>query len=116
MNAERPKPFEVVELRPFLPHAAENGHVELTELVLAAGADPNSRNPYGDVPLMYALTTEEFETARALLENGADPNLTKQFGMSTFAGATWRLRLCWPVAPAEGPSSMASSESWSPSW
>ncbi len=63
--------------------------------LLALGADPNSqdRRPKGFgrssgwTPLFVAIHHEQFESARVLLENGADPNLLTDQGLSAMAMA-----------------------------
>jgi hypothetical protein len=43
-------------------------------LLLKHGADPNTPNEFGKTPLMYAAQYNQLESARLLLEAGANPN------------------------------------------
>jgi len=46
------------------------------QLLLKAGFNPNQENDFGKVPLMYAAQYNQLETAKLLLDAGADPNAT----------------------------------------
>src|SRR5205807_1522822 len=55
--------------------AASNGDVEMTRLLIEAGADPNIEESVN--PLTYAILKQHFDVAKVLiLEGGADPDLT----------------------------------------
>lgn len=43
--------------------------------LLKEGANPNAVNAFGKTPLMHATQQNQIESARALLEHGADPNM-----------------------------------------
>jgi hypothetical protein len=47
---------------------------EALKYLLAQGLDPNVTNGFGKTPLMYAAQYDQLESARILLEAGADPN------------------------------------------
>jgi ankyrin repeat protein len=57
-----------------LHSAAQRGHKEIVELLLANGADVNVTNRWGQTPLHYAVVFRHEEVVRALLNAGADPN------------------------------------------
>lgn len=57
-----------------LSWAVDCGHAEMTELLLKHGANPNSANSAGRVPLHYACMGNNRRLVRILVENGADPN------------------------------------------
>ncbi len=65
-NGAHPTPFDVVYLKQ--PDLA-------TEAVIHHPAWLNQTNDQGVTPLMKAIADRSLECARALLENGADPNL-----------------------------------------
>jgi len=46
------------------------GHKELTELLLAKGADVNAKRGNGDTPLDWAILNEQLETANLLRKHG----------------------------------------------
>ena len=56
-----------------LADAVNQGDVEITNLLLEAGADPNQLAPSGDNPLLAAVTSRHLDLARRLLEAGAKP-------------------------------------------
>ncbi len=53
---------------------------ELIDLFIAAGADLNARNPYGETPLCIAASYGYTEIIDLLLEAGADPKATNAKG------------------------------------
>src|SRR6185503_12382986 len=48
--------------------------------LLKAGADPNTRNPEGETPLMAVARSGNVEAARLLVEARAEVNATETFG------------------------------------
>ncbi len=54
--------------------AVRRGHFEVTQALLAAGADPNVVDANKETPLHYAAGRALVETVRDLLAAGADPN------------------------------------------
>jgi ankyrin repeat protein len=66
-----------------LTQAVEDSQVARVRLLLEAGADPNARNYYGNLPLMCAEPTRRgFECARLLIERGADPSAENENGLT----------------------------------
>jgi uncharacterized protein len=57
-----------------LIHAARENSFEAAQALLAAGANPNQRDPNNIGPLMVAVTNAHWDMANLLLEKGADPN------------------------------------------
>ena len=68
-----------------LHHAAENGHVESTQLLLEAGAarDARDTNPEGHTPLLLAALRGHVGSVALLLEASAEADLA-----TVFEGAT----------------------------
>jgi len=63
--------------------AATHGDSVLAQDFLKAGANPNARDILGDVPLWYAeLGAPNIDTARVLLEHGADPTIRDNAGLT----------------------------------
>ena len=60
-------------LTPLLQAARQNS-VEAGIALLAAGADPNLKDPQGISPLRVAISNGHLDLAKHLLEAGADPN------------------------------------------
>lgn len=65
--------FEGVELP--LIHASIVGCVECAEILISAGADPNSQDWDGLSPLHYAAGEGQMGVAQLLIQHGADPSL-----------------------------------------
>lgn len=57
-----------------LHYAVRADDLELTRMLLRAGADPKHANRYGVTPLQLAAVNGSVAAATALLEAGADPN------------------------------------------
>lgn len=55
--------------------AATYGEVETVKVLLAAGADPNERNAFGENGIQWAAFWHHDETVRVLLDAGASPDL-----------------------------------------
>ena len=55
--------------------AAQKGHKEVAELLLANGADVNARNKYGDTPLHFAASAGSKDVVELLLAHGAEVNV-----------------------------------------
>jgi len=63
-----------------LLYAARSGCTRCVDAILDAGADVNRPNPDGVTPLMIAIDNFAFDTARVLLERGANPHLWDWWG------------------------------------
>lgn len=59
---------------------AAHGSHEILELLIKAGADPNARNFRGENALMLAASGNYYNSARVLLENGANMSLADNYG------------------------------------
>ncbi|HSC15806.1 MAG TPA: ankyrin repeat domain-containing protein [Gammaproteobacteria bacterium] len=66
-------------LTPLL-YAARAGCVACVKSILAAGESVDRPTPDGVTPLMLAIDNYEFDTAKALLEAGANPHLSDWWG------------------------------------
>ena len=61
--------------RPLLHHAAEGGHIECVELLLARGFDVNARDRLDDATALHWAASEGHNAlVRRLIEVGADPD------------------------------------------
>lgn len=65
-------------------HAAEQGDIELVHYHLKMGVDPNYQHPeYMTAALLEAIRKGHLEIAELLLQNGAKPDIVKDFGTET---------------------------------
>jgi hypothetical protein len=86
-------PLEGIDGAPTTPFEAPResmlnvalGHPEALEYLLERGANPNSANPFGKTPLMYAAQQNALAATEMLLAAGADPN----------AATTWPEDRCY---------------------
>lgn len=67
-----------------LHYAASNGHLAVMSLLLEHHAYIDAASPNGTTPLMMAARYGSFESAKLLLEAGADPSLKNELGLSAF--------------------------------
>ena len=75
-----------------LYEAVEDGHATIAEMLLEAGADANKK-PYGygkNSALMLAIIQKNNNLVKALLENGANTNVTDDNGWTPLAYAVER--------------------------
>ncbi|MEL6718666.1 MAG: ankyrin repeat domain-containing protein [Bacteroidota bacterium] len=65
-------------------HAAENGDLELVRYHLSTGIDPNYQHPeYSTGALLESVRKGHLDIVELLLENGAKPDIVKDFGTET---------------------------------
>ena len=62
-------------------YAAASSHSEPVQLLLAAGANPNHKSPFGDTPLMASATSGSFDDD--LFRAGADVNAQDSVGVTS---------------------------------
>ena len=72
-----------------LVDAVRRGDVQEVARLLAAGADPNVRDPDGDAPLHIAAEQCRADLAELLLKHGADPNAKNVRGETPLHRAVW---------------------------
>ena len=53
-----------------MQYAAGGSHKEIAELLIAADADVNAKDPYGETPLEMAILNEQLEIADFLRKHG----------------------------------------------
>eukprot|EP00928_Gymnodinium_smaydae_P080431 TRINITY_DN64122_c0_g1_i1.p1 TRINITY_DN64122_c0_g1~~TRINITY_DN64122_c0_g1_i1.p1 ORF type:complete len:575 (-),score=99.29 TRINITY_DN64122_c0_g1_i1:125-1849(-) len=85
-----------------LSEAAGGGQAEMVELLLAEGADPNSRGRYGRTPLWRAAFSGSEEATRELLRGGGDPREPDSEGVRPIAVANGpavrTILACWDTS------------------
>ena len=69
-------------MRPELERAAISGDVPALEAQLAAGADVDAKDRFGQTALMLAAHRGRMDLVQALLRHGADLNVTAKYGLS----------------------------------
>src|ERR1051326_564925 len=71
--------------RDALKQAIDAKDVAAVKAAIAAGADVNEQDEYGESPLMH---TSDPEIARALIAGGAKVDLANKYGMNALSSAT----------------------------
>jgi ankyrin repeat protein len=88
-----------------LLYAARAGCTRCVRSLLAAGADIDKPTPEGMTPLMIAIDNTSYDTARVLLDAGANPHVWDWYGRTALYVATdmssFRGRRPHPTAPSE---------------
>ncbi|MGH9592926.1 MAG: ankyrin repeat domain-containing protein, partial [Bryobacteraceae bacterium] len=64
-----------------LMYAAQEGSLDATRTLIAAGASLNLTDPDGTTALVLAIINGHYDTAALLAEKGADPNIADTAGM-----------------------------------
>ena len=65
--------------------AAGNGHLEIVELLLGAGASIDYENFYGETALVYACTNSHIQVMKVLIQRGAEVNVLTMLDQSLCA-------------------------------
>lgn len=68
--------------------AVWRGNLELTKLLISKGADLNTINKEGQNNLVLAVGADKDKIVKILVENGANPDIKDQMGMSAYGYAT----------------------------
>lgn len=88
-----------------LIYAARSGCTRCVRSLLAAGADIDQPTPEGMTPLMIAIDNTSYDTARVLLDAGANPHVWDWYGRTALYVATdmssFRGREPHPTASSE---------------
>jgi uncharacterized protein len=88
-----------------LLYAARSGCTRCVRSLLAAGADIDRPTPEGMTPLMIAIDNTSYDTARVLLDAGANPHVWDWYGRTALYVATdmssFRGRQPHPTASSE---------------
>jgi ankyrin repeat protein len=71
-----------------LVYAARSGCTRCVRSLLAAGADIDKPTPEGMTPLMIAIDNTSYDTARVLLDAGANPHVWDWYGRTALYVAT----------------------------
>ncbi len=72
-----------------LSHYSDKQNLEMAELLLEYGADPNWINPYGMTPLLIAVASDNTEMVCLLIKYSVDVNYNKD-GRSALSDARTR--------------------------
>jgi ankyrin repeat protein len=67
--------------------AARNGHLEIVQALLKAGASVNKANHLGETPLYIAAENGHVKIVRTLIEAGADVNVPDNKGLTPLQAA-----------------------------
>lgn len=66
--------------------AAQNGHFEIVQMLIAKGAELNVQNAKGNTPIHMAVGYDYYETAMLLIEAKADPLIKNTAGFAAKNG------------------------------
>lgn len=73
---------------PLLHYAGYYGYYEMLPILIDAGADINLKDEYGNTPLIAAMNEDiDIEVLQYMLENGADPTIANNDGVSALSFA-----------------------------
>ena len=88
-----------------LLYAARSGCTRCVRSLLAAGADIDKPTPEGMTPLMIAIDNQSYDTARLLLDEGANPHVWDWYGRTALYVAvdmgSFRGRMSHPASSSE---------------
>jgi len=73
--------------RTALVYAILEGHNEVAEFLIKAGADIEREDSTGDTPIIWAVRRNRVRLVSLLLDRGANPNHENEFGMSAITSA-----------------------------
>lgn len=82
MNPTARRTATPTTVQPEVERAAVSGDAPALEALLAAGADVNAKDRFGQTALMLAAHHGQLEAAATLLRHSANPDLTAKFGLS----------------------------------
>jgi ankyrin repeat protein len=85
-----------------LGHAAGGGHKEISELLIAEGADVNAKSMRGRTPLHSAALNGHKETVELLIKKGADVNAKDKYGRTPLYEAATVLKEIVELLIAKG--------------
>lgn len=66
--------------------ASQNGHLDIVNKLMAAGAPLNAQNGKGQTALHMSVEYDFYFVSKALVDGGADPNLTNEDGNKAILG------------------------------
>lgn len=69
--------------------AAYNGHTEVVQVLLTAGADPDKANQFGYTPLMMAAGSDDTDMVQLLLDGGAQIDKGNEYGWTPLHTAAY---------------------------
>ena len=68
--------------------SAQNGHEEVTEILIAGNADLNAKNGKGQTALHMAMSYDYYSVVKMLVEAGCDENIHNDDGFAAITGLT----------------------------
>lgn len=68
--------------------SAQNGHEEVTEILIAGKADLNARNGKGQTALHMAMSYDYYNVVKMLINAGCDENIENDDGFKAITGLT----------------------------
>ena len=72
--------------------SSSNGSLEVLNLLLERGADPNACNKWRETPLLIAANNGHRAAVEALLDHGADPSMCSEAGWSALTFAAHKVK------------------------
>lgn len=62
--------------------ATQFGHLQIIKLLIKNGADINTQNAFGNIPMFYVPNENAVEICKLLMKHGADPTIKNEYDVA----------------------------------